>query len=74
VVITYDPEDVDEFIAVADAIENAFPSIMVEGVEAEGDRFAINTEDGDRIYASESKQQDPEAIVAALRAFGPAKS
>ena len=32
----YDPGDVDHFIEVADAIEDSFPGIIVEGIEVEG--------------------------------------
>ena len=45
----YDPEDVDLFIAVADAIEEAFPAMIVEGEEMDGgksQRFVITSDDG----------------------------
>lgn len=29
----YNPEDVDRFIEVADAVEDAFPGLVVEGIE-----------------------------------------
>ena len=36
VLVEYDPAEVDRFIEVADAIEDAFPGIMVDGVEVRG--------------------------------------
>jgi hypothetical protein len=31
--VEYNPEEVDRFIEVADAVEDAFPGLVVEGVE-----------------------------------------
>jgi len=48
-VIEYDPEDIELYIKVADAIEEAFPSVVVEGNEAGDGRpgsFEISTPDG----------------------------
>ncbi len=36
VVVTYAPAHVDDFIRVADELEDAFPGLVVEGVEREG--------------------------------------
>lgn len=47
--MVYDPEDVDLFIAVADAIEVAFPDLIVEGEETEGgtgQQFLMTSIDG----------------------------
>eukprot|EP00192_Tetraselmis_astigmatica_P015722 CAMPEP_0117664034 /NCGR_PEP_ID=MMETSP0804-20121206/8970_1 /TAXON_ID=1074897 /ORGANISM="Tetraselmis astigmatica, Strain CCMP880" /LENGTH=86 /DNA_ID=CAMNT_0005471171 /DNA_START=286 /DNA_END=547 /DNA_ORIENTATION=- len=66
-------DDVDEFISVADAIEDEFPSVIVEGIETE-DRtgeFEVQTEDGDRIFAvKDCVIPDPDVIVAAIKRFG----
>ncbi len=35
VVVTYAPAHVDDFIRVADELEDAFPGLVVEGVESE---------------------------------------
>jgi selT/selW/selH-like putative selenoprotein len=52
--IEFDPNDVEDFIKLADAIEAAFPSVIVEGnEEKEGRRgsFEIQTEDGIAIWS-----------------------
>lgn len=52
--IEFDPEDVEDFIKLADAIEAAFPSVIVEGNEAGDGRrgsFEIQTEDGISIWS-----------------------
>lgn len=60
--IEYDPEDVETFIAVADAIEAAFPSMIVEGNE-EGDgrpgSFEVTTSDGFKVYSRLANKQSP---------------
>lgn len=68
IVIEYDPQDVDVFIAMADAIEDAFPSVVVEGNE-DGDgragAFEIVTSDGTPIFSKlESKRSpDPADVI-----------
>ena len=69
--IEYDPEDVDTFIAVADAIEGTFPSIVVEGnQQAEGrpGSFEVLTSDGIHIFSrlKSSKAPKPEDIVTRI--------
>lgn len=78
--VVYDPEDVDLFIAVADAIEEAFPALIVEGEEAEaeagggggassgGRRFVMSTDDGRILFERKEADQevDPEAMVQLL--------
>lgn len=54
VTIEYDPEDVEAFIQVADAIEEAFPSVVVKGNEESDGRpgaFEIQTDDGISVYS-----------------------
>jgi hypothetical protein len=55
--VAYDPADVDAFIAVADAIEDAFPSAVVEGHDGE---------------EREQEQGERQAAVACGTAGGPA--
>lgn len=74
--VVYDPEDVDLFIAVADAIEDAFPELIVEGEEAEasggggggGGRFVMSTDDGRVLFERTDSAQsvDPAALVELL--------
>lgn len=69
--VVYDPEDVDLFISVADAIEEAFPALIVEGEEAEGGagrRFIMSTDDGRVLFERTAAEQevDPEAMVQLL--------
>lgn len=74
--MVYDPEDVDLFIAVADAIEEAFPELIVEGEEAGGGgsggggsgRFVMSTDDGRVLFARKGAEQevDPAALVQLL--------
>jgi len=49
VTITYDPDDVQRFIDVADAIESEFPDLAVEGVEGRSGQFSV-TKGGAVIY------------------------
>lgn len=71
--VRYDPADVDHFISVADAIEEAFPSLVVDGVEAEGAQaFEVAAEDGRILFsqATEKRLPDPEELVGLLSAAG----
>lgn len=70
--IEYDPEDVELFIQVADAVEAAFPGVIVEGNE-DGDgrpgSFEVVSSDGAAVFsrlASGKRQVDPEDIVARI--------
>jgi selT/selW/selH-like putative selenoprotein len=50
ITVEYDSAEVDLFIEVADAIEDRFPSLMVEGEEMEGGSagaFLFEVRDGD---------------------------
>ena len=69
--IEYDPDDVDAFIAVADAIEAAFPSVVVEGNEGQDGRpgsFEVTTEDGLQVYSRlySKARPDPEDVIARI--------
>jgi hypothetical protein len=60
IMVEYDSAEVDRFIDAADAIEDAFPGIIVDGVEVE-DRpgaFKIFLEDGTEIFKRESNTVD----------------
>jgi len=68
VTIEYDPEDVEVFIAAADAIEAAFPSVVVEGNEQGDGRpgsFEVQTSDGMLVFSRLSSKQapDPDVLV-----------
>lgn len=56
--VAYDPADVDAFIAVADAIEDAFPSAVVEG------------DDGEE--QEQEEQQEEQQAAASCGTSGPA--
>lgn len=67
----YDPADVDSFIAVADAIEEAFPGVVVEGNEKEDGRpgsFEIQTSEGIAIFSRlrDKALPDPEVIISRI--------
>ncbi|KAG2494881.1 hypothetical protein HYH03_007120 [Edaphochlamys debaryana] len=70
VLIEYDPDHVDEFIAMADAIEEAFPGVAVEG-NLEGDgrpgSFEITTEDGIHIYSKLQAKVHPDSETVVTR-------
>lgn len=44
VVVEYDPADLEMFITMADALEVAFPSIIIEGNEGAPGAFEVSTE------------------------------
>ncbi len=69
--IEYDPDDVDTFISVADAIEGAFPSVVVEGNEGKDGRagaFEVTIEDGLQVYSRLHSKAHPDAedIIARI--------
>ncbi|KAL4421605.1 hypothetical protein ABPG75_010896 [Micractinium tetrahymenae] len=53
VMVEYAPAEVDAFIAFADAVEEEFEGVMVDGVEVDGHpgAFDIRLEDGQTIYS-----------------------
>lgn len=73
--VEYDSAEVDRFIDAADAIEDAFPGIIVDGVEV-GDRpgaFKVSLEDGTEIFKRESDSVDVPSnddLVASLSQAG----
>ncbi len=82
--VSYAPADVDAFIAAADAVEEAFPGVLVEGEEAEegaggegassASAFEVRLADGERVFARAAgvvaAADEPAAVVAALRGAG----
>lgn len=62
--IEYDPEDVETYIQVADAIEEAFPTVLVRGNEDKDGRpgsFEVDTEEGVTIFSRLQAHQLPGA-------------
>ena len=63
----YDPADVDHFIALADAIEDAHPSMMVEGTELEaggggsGTTFEVKSAEGHFLFSGRQQGRLPGA-------------
>jgi len=74
VVVTYGQDEVNQFIDLADAIEEEFPELQVEGVEIEKDQqgFSIKTEDGEVVAERKSAGPFPEAsaIIESLKKAG----
>ena len=75
VVVEYDPAETDHFIALADAIEDRFPGVAVDGHEKEdGPKgfFRIHSANGDILFATEdnSVKPDPEEVVGILEDAG----
>jgi hypothetical protein len=71
VVIKYCPESVDQFIEVADAIEDRFASLAVEGEEAEmgAGNFSIEGEDGELLLSGTGAEFDGRKIVVFLESL-----
>ena len=73
VIVTYASDKVDEFIELADAIENQFPELQVDGIEA-GDtehKFIITKEDGDIVTeAGSSAFPSASDVIDSLRKAG----
>lgn len=74
VVVTYGQDEVNQFIDLADAIEEEFPELQVEGVEIDQDQqgFSIKTEDGKIVAERKSAGPFPEAssIIESLKKAG----
>ena len=72
--VEYDPAQVDRFIEIADAVEDVFPGVLVEGVEVEGRPGAcdILLEDGTLVVgtASGGAVGDLDAVVSRLSQAG----
>lgn len=74
VIVTYGQDEVNQFIDLADAIENEFPELSVEGVEIEKDNqsFSVKKEDGTIVMERKSAGPFPEAssIIESLKEAG----
>lgn len=74
VVVTYGQDEVNQFIDLADAIEEEFPELQVEGVEIEQDQqgLSVKTEDGKIVMERKSAGPFPEAssIIESLKEAG----
>lgn len=74
VVVTYGQDEVNQFIDLADAIEDEFPELYVEGVEVEKDQqgFSVKKEDGTVVAERKSAGPFPEAssIIESLKKAG----
>ena len=74
VIVTYGQDEVNQFIDLADAIENEFPELSVEGVEIDKDNqsFSVKKEDGTVVMERKSAGPFPEAasIIESLKEAG----
>ena len=74
IVVSYGQDEVNKFIDLADAIEDEFPELQVEGQEIEQDQqdFTIQTEDGKILAQRKPSEPFPEAanIIGKLRDAG----
>ena len=75
VVVEYDSAETDHFIELADAIEERFPGVAVDGVEKEDipkGFFRIRAANGDILFVSEDSniKPDPGAVVSILEEAG----
>lgn len=76
--VEFDPDDVEAFIALADRIEEEFPTVAVEGnpsgVEPRPKTFEVHlgTLEGDKVYSRLSSKKMPsfEEVREALIASG----
>ena len=72
--MTYGQDEVNQFIDLADAIEEEFPELHVDGVEIEKDQqgFSVKTEDGKVVMERKTAGPFPEAssIIESLRKAG----
>uniref|UniRef100_A0A061RD88 Uncharacterized protein n=1 Tax=Tetraselmis sp. GSL018 TaxID=582737 RepID=A0A061RD88_9CHLO len=56
---------------IADAIEEAYPRVVVEGVEEENAVFEVQTEAGERIFQESGQVElSADTVVSALVDFG----
>lgn len=74
VIVTYGQDELNQFIDLADAIEDQFPELSVEGVEIEQDNqsFSVKTEDGKIVMERKSAGPFPEtaSVIESLRQAG----
>jgi selT/selW/selH-like putative selenoprotein len=72
--VEYDPEEVDRFIELADALEAAFPHVRVDGNELSEGRpgaFEITTDNGHSVFSrlQSGLAPEPADIIARLTAL-----
>lgn len=75
IMVEYDPAEVDRFIEVADAIEDAFRGVIVDGIEVENrpGAFTVLLEDGTEVFTRASETADVPSnddLVSALSQAG----
>lgn len=77
VIIEYDPDETDRFIAIADAVEDVYPEIMVDGnpdeiLEPRPGSFEVTLEDGTVLFSKlkdASNFPTDSDVIAAVEAF-----
>ncbi len=82
VIVEYNPADVDRFIEIADAIEERYPSLMVDGQEIEEDTadgdltFEVKAQDGHSLFSARQTKRFPDSaeILVAIAAAGVSES
>ena len=74
IIVTYGQDEVNQFIDLADTIEDEFPELQVEGREIEKDQqdFTIKTEDGKLLAERKPAEPFPGSsfIIQKLREAG----
>ncbi|CAG9467692.1 unnamed protein product [Pedinophyceae sp. YPF-701] len=50
IVVRYDPDEVDRYIEIADALEDEFEDIKVEGFEGAKTQFDVELDDGTKLF------------------------
>ena len=74
IIVTYGQDELNQFIDLADAIEDEFPELSVEGVEIEKDNqsFSVKKEDGTTIMEQKSAGPFPDSatIIESLKEAG----
>ena len=76
ILVGYDSGRVDDFIEIADVIEDAFPQLMVEGVETEdgegmsSSSLRITLEDGTLVISDQSVDEVKAHVVQRLEDMG----
>ncbi len=73
VTIKYRPDAVDDFIEIADAVEDQFPDLQVDGDEAEDldeGTFEILGDDGQVIFSAPIADFNSETVIKVLQDSG----
>lgn len=71
--VIYAADKVDEFIQLADAIEDEFPELQVDGEEANDPKhkFSVTKENGDVVTETNSPDvPDASSVIESLRQAG----